>query len=95
MISSGPRAYSGTQLPDARIVESWKRKLGRSHVLSTKLNDVVAPRGARNADTNAPAPATDETPAGCNNVEFTIEDRARGRKLTEVAYWPIGPEVRP
>ncbi|HEX7842069.1 MAG TPA: hypothetical protein VF469_31575 [Kofleriaceae bacterium] len=95
VISSGPRDYSGTQLPDATIVESWKRKIGRSHVLSTKLNDVTAPRCARNPDKIAPTPATDETPAGCNNVEFTIEDRARGRKVTSVVYWPIGPEVRP
>ena len=97
VVSSGPKEYSGTQLPDARIVESWKRKIGRSHVLSTKLNDGNGngARCARNADKIAPTPATDDTPAGCNDVEFTISDAARGRKIKSIVYWPIGPEVRP
>ena len=95
VISSGPWAYSGTVLPDASVVESWRKKLGRSHVLLTTINDKTAPKCAKNADKIAPMPATDETPAGCNNVEFVVEDRARGRKITSVVYWPIGPEVKP
>jgi hypothetical protein len=95
VISSGPKEYSKTELPDASVVESWRNKIGRSHVLSTKLNDKAAPKCSKNADKIAPTPATDETPAGCNNVEYTIEDRARGRKITSVVYWPIGPEVKP
>lgn len=94
VISSGPWAYSGTVLPDATVVESWRNKVGRSHVLLTTLNDKDAPKCAKNADKIAPTPKTDETPAGCNNVEFVIEDRAKGRKITSVAYWPIGPAVR-
>jgi beta-lactamase superfamily II metal-dependent hydrolase len=91
VISSGPWAYSGTVLPDASVVESWRKKLGRSHVLLTTINDKAAPACSKNADKIAPTPAADETPAGCNNVEFVIEDRARGRKITSIAYWPIGP----
>jgi beta-lactamase superfamily II metal-dependent hydrolase len=94
VIASGLKEYrGGKQLPTPRIVESWKRKIGRDHVLSTKLNDVNAPLCVRNPDKIAPAPATDETTAGCNNIEFTIRDKAVGRKITSVVYWPIGPDV--
>ncbi|HEY6179594.1 MAG TPA: hypothetical protein VIX73_34305 [Kofleriaceae bacterium] len=94
VISSGPWKYSGTVLPDATVVESWRNKVGRSHVLLTTLNDKDSPKCAKNKDKIAPMPASDETPAGCNNIEFIIEDRAKGRKITSVAYWPIGPAVR-
>ncbi|HEY0480519.1 MAG TPA: hypothetical protein VGD37_23545 [Kofleriaceae bacterium] len=95
VISSGPKEYSGTELPDASIVKAWETKLGRDRVLSTKLNDGDAPLCANHMDKIAPMPAMDKTPAGCNSIEFTIEDRARGRKITSVVYWPIGPKVTP
>jgi beta-lactamase superfamily II metal-dependent hydrolase len=96
VISSGPKVWSpkyNTQLPTARIVESWKRKLGRGRVVSTKLNDVVAPKCALNTDKIAPTPATDKTSAGCNNIEFVISAKARGRKITTATYWPIGGRI--
>lgn len=96
VISSGPKVWSpkyNTQLPTPRIVESWKRKLGRGRVVSTKLNDVVAPRCTKNADKIAPAPATDDSSAGCNNIEFSISAKARGRKITLATYWPIGGRI--
>ena len=93
VISSGPKEYSGTQLPDATIVQAWRTRVGRSKVLSTKLNDATPPLCANNADKIAPMPAMDTTPAGCNNIEFTLSDTARGRKITKVVYWPIGPNI--
>ena len=96
MISAGPKVFSptyNTTLPTPRIVESWKRKLGRGRVVSTKLNDIVAPKCAFNPDKIAPAPATDASSAGCNNIQFVISARARGRKITTANYWPIGGRI--
>lgn len=96
VISAGPKVFSvknKTTLPTPRIVESWKRKLGRGRVVSTKLNDVVGPKCALHPDKIAPDPAKDETAAGCNNIQFVISAKARGRKITTANYWPIGGHI--
>lgn len=96
VISAGPKVFSKknkTTLPTPGIVESWKRKLGRGRVVSTKLNDVLAPKCALNPDKLAPDPATDKTSAGCNNIEFVISGNPRVRRITTANYWPIGGRI--
>lgn len=96
VISAGPKVFNKknkTTLPTPRIVESWKRKLGRGRVVSTRLNDVVGPKCSKHPDKIAPDPATDETAAGCNNIQFVISAKARGRKITTANYWPIGGHI--
>lgn len=96
VISSGPKVWSkahGTTLPTLHIVQSWQRKLGRGRVVSTRRNDVVAPKCELNASKIAPDPATDRSSAGCNNIQFVIEARPRGRRITAASYWPIGGRI--
>jgi beta-lactamase superfamily II metal-dependent hydrolase len=96
VISSGPKVWNrarGTTLPTQHIVQSWQRKLGRGRVVSTRLNDLVAPRCELNPSKIAPDPATDRSSAGCNNIQFVISARARGRKITASTYWPMGGRI--
>jgi beta-lactamase superfamily II metal-dependent hydrolase len=99
VISAGPKVFAEDEdevevtLPTPRILESWQRKLGRGRVVSTRLNDRFPPKCVGSMDKIAPDPANDKTMAGCNNIQFVISAKARGRKITTANYWPMGGKI--
>lgn len=96
VISSGKKLFSGVELPIAEIEQSWRDKLGTGHLVSTKRNDDPLPGEAacsKNPNKIAPDPANDESPAGCNNIQFVINNRLAGRKIASATYWPIGGRI--
>jgi beta-lactamase superfamily II metal-dependent hydrolase len=97
VISSGLKEYNGVQLPINTVVDAWKAKLNRSRVVSTKRNDDHPPVGERLCSKHpskiSPDPANDESPAGCNNIQFVITRTARGARITSATYWPIGGRI--
>jgi hypothetical protein len=97
VISSGKIEYSGVELPRDDIVARWEKAVGRGRLLSTKLYDdphPARPLCDKHPDKIAPMPATDDSTAGCNNIQFTIKKGPGGRGFIDsVLYWPLGPRI--
>lgn len=99
VISSGPVAYNGTQLPISTIVTRWENALKDGRVLSTKLYDddpgtSNRPHCSKHPKKIAPRPVVDdETAAGCNNIQFVIKKGSSGGKIESALFWPLGPKI--
>jgi competence protein ComEC len=79
VISSGPKAYSGTILPDQVVVDEFT---GRGTLLRTDDNDDKCKKLKDKIGGSA-----DGKPAGCSNIVFTIGHG--GSIQTDV--WPMAP----
>lgn len=66
LISSGPKKYSGTSLPDHEVIEELSR---RGKVWRTDLND-----DACTSATDKVGEVEDGRPGGCNNIVVRLEE---------------------
>ncbi|HYG46383.1 MAG TPA: MBL fold metallo-hydrolase [Allosphingosinicella sp.] len=64
VVSAGPKAYSGTVLPDEVVIKEYAR---RGTVWSTALNDDTCPDNKAKI-----GPDDDNKPGGCDNVRIVI-----------------------
>jgi competence protein ComEC len=64
VVSVGPKAYSGTVLPDDDVIDEYNR---RGQLWTTALNDKTCPTNTRKI-----GPDNDGRPGGCDNIRIVI-----------------------